>query len=110
MRAFDPLPSSLFDVGPCGDGRHGRPAGGRGRPDHSYCGGLPERLSGQPYLFEFGNGMSFRVSSKRYYLPDGSPFEGVGLKPDVEVVPSLEDSKAGRDPVLAKALQLASQN
>jgi carboxyl-terminal processing protease len=66
--------------------------------------------SGQPYLFEFGNGMSFRVSSKRYYLPDGSPFEGVGLKPDVEVVPSLEDSKAGRDPVLAKALQLASQN
>jgi carboxyl-terminal processing protease len=66
--------------------------------------------SGQPYYFDFGNGMSFRVSSKRYYLPDGSPFEGVGLKPDVEVRPSLQDWKAGRDPVFAKALALASQN
>ena len=66
--------------------------------------------SGQPYYFDFGNGMSFRISSKRYYLPDGSPFEGVGIKPDVEVKPSLEDWKAGRDPVLAKAMQLAAQN
>jgi carboxyl-terminal processing protease len=66
--------------------------------------------SGQPYVFDFGNGMSFRVSSKRYYLPDGSPFEGVGIKPDVVVVPSLEDWKAGRDPVFAKAMQLASEN
>jgi carboxyl-terminal processing protease len=65
--------------------------------------------SGQPYLFDFGNGMSFRISSKRYYLPDGSPFEGVGIKPDVEIVPLMEDRKAGSDPVLAKAVQLASQ-
>ena len=66
--------------------------------------------SGQPYYFDFGNGMSLRVSSKRYSLPDGSPFEGVGIKPDVVVKPSLEDWKNGRDPVLAKALQLATQN
>jgi len=65
--------------------------------------------SGQPYLFDFGNGMSFRVSSKRYYLPDGSAFEGVGMKPDVEVKPTLEDWKAGRDPVFEKAIELASQ-
>jgi carboxyl-terminal processing protease len=66
--------------------------------------------SGQPYYFEFGNGMVLRVSSKRYYLPDGSAFEGVGMKPDVEVRPSLADWKAGRDPVFDKALQLASGN
>jgi len=66
--------------------------------------------SGQPYYYDFGDGMSFRVSSKRYYLPDGSPFEGVGIRPDVEVRPSLADWKAGSDPVLAKALQLVQQN
>lgn len=66
--------------------------------------------SGQPYYFDFGNGMSFRVSSKRYYLPDGKPFEGVGLAPDVPLRPSLEDLKAGRDPVVAKALDLASRD
>ena len=63
--------------------------------------------SGQPYMFRFGNGMSFRVSSKRMYLPDGSEFEGVGIRPDVEVVPTLADIKAQRDVMLEKALQIA---
>jgi carboxyl-terminal processing protease len=57
--------------------------------------------SGQPYLIRFENGMSFRVSSKRMYLPDGSEFEGVGIKPDVEVAASPDGSK---DTVLAAAL------
>ncbi|MFN0104977.1 MAG: S41 family peptidase [Bryobacteraceae bacterium] len=66
--------------------------------------------SGQPYYYDFGDGMSFRVSSKRYYLPDGNPLEGVGIRPDVEIRPSLADWRGGSDPVLAKALQLAAQN
>ncbi len=65
--------------------------------------------SGQPYLFDFGNGMTFRVSTKRYYLPDGSPFEGVGIRPDVEIVPALADYRTGRDPVYAKAIELAAK-
>jgi len=32
--------------------------------------------SGQPYMFDFGNGMSFRISTKRQCFPDGSTFEG----------------------------------
>ena len=32
--------------------------------------------SGQPYMFDFGNGMSFRISTKRQCCPDGSTFEG----------------------------------
>jgi carboxyl-terminal processing protease len=63
--------------------------------------------TGQPYYFEFGNGMGFRVSSKRESFPDGSPFEGVGIQPDVEVHPTLDDLRTGADPVLAKALELA---
>ena len=65
--------------------------------------------SGQPYYYDFGNGMSFRVSTKREFFPDGSPFEGVGIRPDVEVTPTVADLAAGRDPVLAKALELAAQ-
>ncbi|MEO7144728.1 MAG: S41 family peptidase [Bryobacteraceae bacterium] len=30
--------------------------------------------SGQPYMVDFKSGMSFRVSAKRMYLPDGSAF------------------------------------
>jgi carboxyl-terminal processing protease len=63
--------------------------------------------TGQPYYFEFGNGMGFRVSSKRESFPDGSPFEGVGIQPDVEVSPTIEDLRKGADPALARALELA---
>jgi carboxyl-terminal processing protease len=64
--------------------------------------------SGQPFLYNFGNGMSFLVSSRRYRLPDGSPFEGVGLTPDVEVRSTLTDMLAGRDVPLERAVHLAT--
>ena len=63
--------------------------------------------SGQPYMYDFGNGMQFRVGAKRMYFPDGSEFEGVGIKPDIEVGPSPADIKADRDPVLERAVALA---
>jgi len=63
--------------------------------------------TGQPYLYEFDNGMSFRVSSKRVYLPDGSPFEGVGIVPDIVVEPTAAELESGRDAALARALALA---
>jgi len=65
--------------------------------------------SGQPYLYDFGNGMSFRISTKRYTMPDGSPFEGVGIRPDIPVARTLADWKTGRDPVVAKAFELAAR-
>jgi carboxyl-terminal processing protease len=57
--------------------------------------------SGQPYMHDFGNGMSFRVSTKRMYFPDGTEFEGVGIQPDVEVLSADPD----RDQVLEAALK-----
>ncbi|MDX1578104.1 MAG: hypothetical protein R3266_06450, partial [Gemmatimonadota bacterium] len=59
------------------------------------------------YLHDFGDEMSFRVSTKRAYFPDGSQFEGVGIEPHIEVVPTPDDLKAGRDPVLERARELA---
>ncbi len=65
--------------------------------------------TGQPYLYDFDNGMSFRVSSKRVYFPDGSPFEGVGIVPDIVVEPSRQDLERGRDTILERALALARE-
>jgi carboxyl-terminal processing protease len=65
--------------------------------------------TGQPYMVDFGNGMGFRVSTRRVYFPDGSPFEGVGIAPDVEARPSLDDLRHGTDSVLAKGLELARE-
>jgi carboxyl-terminal processing protease len=65
--------------------------------------------TGQPYYHSFGNGMKFQLSTKREYLPDGSPFEGVGIAPDTEVHASAADLRNGNDPVMAMALKLSSQ-
>jgi carboxyl-terminal processing protease len=62
--------------------------------------------TGQPYSHSFGNGMGFSLSTKREYFPDGSPFEGIGVAPDIEVHTSAADHRTGNDPVLAKALDL----
>jgi hypothetical protein len=45
---------------------------------------LPERfelgLSGQPYVLDLGDGMLVLVGAKRESFPDGSRFEGVGVR------------------------------
>jgi len=53
--------------------------------------------------------MGFSVSTKREYFPDGSPFEGVGVAPDVEVHTTASDLLKGHDPVLARALEMISR-
>lgn len=54
--------------------------------------------------------MSFRISTKRAYFPDGSLFEGVGIAPDIYVAPTREDMYENRDPVLEKALEIAASS
>jgi len=59
--------------------------------------------TGQPYVVELGDGMQAIVGSKREWFPDGGRFEGVGIQPDVEVRPTIEDLRAGRDVELEAA-------
>jgi carboxyl-terminal processing protease len=72
-------------------------------------GGHTAGSTGQPYIREFDNGMILLVGSIRATMPDGTPFEGVGIAPDVPIRPTIEDLKAGRDVILAKALELAAR-
>lgn len=62
--------------------------------------------SGQPYSRDLKYGMGISLSTKREYFPGGSPFEGVGIAPDLEVQTTAADLRAGRDPVLAEALAI----
>ncbi len=59
--------------------------------------------TGQPYVVEFDNGMLLLIGAKRASFPDGMPFEGVGIKPDVEVQLTAEDLAKGRDGALETA-------
>jgi carboxyl-terminal processing protease len=67
-----------------------------------------EGSSGMPYLYDFHNGMILKIAVKRQYFPDGSEFEGVGIKPDVEVRPTIDSLKNRRDVMLEKALEFAT--
>jgi carboxyl-terminal processing protease len=53
------------------------------------------------------NGMMLNISAVRHTFPDGSQFEGVGIKPDIGLENTAEDLRAGRDKVLAKAQEIA---
>ena len=56
---------------------------------------------------DFDNGMILNIAAVHHSFPDGSQFEGVGITPDVPVEVTAEDLRAGRDPVLKKALEIA---
>jgi hypothetical protein len=51
-------------------------------------------------------GFWFYYTGMEVLYPDGSTFHGVGVVPEVEVAPSLEDLAAERDSELLKAIEL----
>ncbi|MFZ5787215.1 MAG: S41 family peptidase, partial [Acidobacteriota bacterium] len=62
--------------------------------------------SGNPQPHALGNGVVVHLPSWQALLPDGTCFEGRGIAPDVEVPADPAGLAAGRDAVLARALQL----
>lgn len=63
--------------------------------------------SGNPYRADLGDGMHVSVGAVRYRFPDGRPFEGVGIEPDIRVPLTLADVRSSRDSILDRALVLA---
>jgi carboxyl-terminal processing protease len=63
--------------------------------------------SGNPYRANLGNGMSIAIGAVRYRFPDGTPFEGVGIAPDVPIDRTAADIASNRDVVLRRAQELA---
>lgn len=61
--------------------------------------------TGQPLMFRLPGGGTARICAKLDLLPDGTPFVGRGLKPDIEAHASVQSIRSGADPVLDRALQ-----
>ncbi|WP_310622114.1 S41 family peptidase [Flexibacterium corallicola] len=61
--------------------------------------------NGQPVFAEPFVGAKLIVGAKRQYFPDGTPFERVGIVPDVEVAPTAADIANGFDRVMHAAWQ-----
>lgn len=55
------------------------------------------------------NGAQLKVTVAGWFTPNGVNISKEGIKPDVEVKFTTEDSDAGRDPQLEKALEVARQ-
>jgi carboxyl-terminal processing protease len=62
--------------------------------------------SGQPYYEDLGDGMRLAVGMKREFFPDGARFEGVGVAPDLVLLPTAVELRNGRDPELERALEV----
>lgn len=60
--------------------------------------------TGQPFQFDMPGGGAARVCTKKDTYPDGREFVGYGVKPDIEVKPTVNDFIKNNDPVLNKAL------
>ncbi len=61
---------------------------------------------GDVYEYKFENGILIWIGAVRVEFPDGSKFEGRGIKPDITIRPSIKDIKEKRDVVLEKALKI----
>jgi C-terminal processing protease CtpA/Prc len=60
--------------------------------------------TGQPYHFDLVGGAKARVCAKKDTYPNGREFVGIGIKPDIEVKPTVNDYLQKKDPVIDKAL------
>jgi C-terminal processing protease CtpA/Prc len=54
--------------------------------------------------FPLPDGGHVQVPTHDFMRIDGRRIEGVGVEPDIVVIPTLEDVRAGRDPALERAL------
>ncbi|RXG18404.1 peptidase S41-like protein [Leeuwenhoekiella aestuarii] len=54
-------------------------------------------------------GLLTNISGNGVYYPDGTQTQRVGIIPDVEVTPTIEGLKKGRDEVLEKAIEVINE-
>jgi len=73
-------------------------------PQVTRVGGRTYGSTGQPLKVPLPGGFTAWICAKRDTFPDGRDFVGVGILPQVEVAPSIEDVRSGRDPVLERGL------
>jgi hypothetical protein len=77
-------------------------------PQATTVGDTTAGASGSPLVRELPNGWTFDLSTWIEYTPQRTPFENIGLAPAVYVPSTMIDLASGRDPILERAIALAS--
>ena len=75
-------------------------------PQVTTVGGITGGGSGNPLYRELMNGWYFRLSSWIVVTPAFESYEGVGIRPDIEVTITEEDVNNRRDAILERAVEL----
>lgn len=68
-------------------------------------GALSYGSTGQPLFIDLPGGGSARICTLKATYPDGREFVGYGIKPDIEIKPTLSDYLTKKDPVMEKAVE-----
>ena len=55
-------------------------------------------------IFDLSDGSSIHVTSSRWFTPNGTQIDQLGLEPDVVIEPTAEDIDNGRDAILNQAI------
>ncbi len=81
----------------------------KGHPRATLVGDTTAGTFSQTVHSVFG-GMIVSIATTEVYFTDRSQFEGIGVAPDILVRPTIADLKEGRDPVLARAVEVIAAN
>ena len=70
-----------------------------------FIGSRTTGANGETLTLPLPGGVSVRFTAVEVRLPDGGQTQRVGLKPDIEVHPTIAGIKAGRDEILERAVR-----
>ncbi|MGC4039424.1 MAG: S41 family peptidase [Flavobacterium sp.] len=79
----------------------------RAAPQATVMGSTTAGADGNVSSIALPGGISTMISGIGVYYPDGKETQRIGIVPDIEVSPTIEGIKSGKDEVLDKALEFA---
>lgn len=74
-------------------------------PRSKVIGSQTAGADGNVSSFTLPGGIKTQITGIGCYYPDGGETQRIGMKPDIEVRPTIEGIKAGKDEVLEKAIE-----
>jgi C-terminal processing protease CtpA/Prc len=82
----------------------------RTAPNATVIGSTTAGADGNVSSIRLPGGISTMISGIGVYYPDGRETQRIGIVPDIEVKPTIEGIKNGKDEVLEKAIEFIRKN
>lgn len=79
-------------------------------PDVTFIGSQTAGADGDVLPVTFPGGYSTYFSGLGVYYPDGTTTQRIGIIPDIEVKPTIEGIRSGKDEVFEKAMELINRD